>query len=39
MPQDSEGAEDDDSCEYNQCGMVCYMYKDRVCNEDVDSYE
>ena len=39
MPQDSVGAEDGDSCEYNQCGMDCYMSKDSVCTEDVDGYE
>ena len=30
MYQDSVGADDDDSCEYNQGGKDCYMPQDSV---------
>ena len=39
MPQDSVGAEDGDSCEYNQGGDDCYMHYDSVDDEDGDSCE
>ena len=30
MPKDSVGAEDADSCEYDQCGMDWYISKDSL---------
>ena len=39
MPHDSVGTQDGERCEYNQCGMDCYMSQDSVNVEDVDSYE
>ena len=38
MPQDSVGAEDGDSCEYNQGGKNCYMHHDSVDAEDGNSF-
>ena len=37
MPQESEGAEDGDSCEYKQGGKDCDMHQDSVDAEDGDS--
>ena len=39
MPQDSVGAGDGDSCEYNQGGKDCCMPQDNVGAEDGDSCE
>ena len=39
MPQDSVGALESDSCEYNQGGKDCYMHHDSVDAEDGDSCE
>ena len=39
MPQDSVGAEDGDSCEYNQGGKDCYMHHDSVDAKDDESCE
>ena len=36
MPQDSVGAAEGDSCEYNQGGKDCYMPQDSVGAEDGD---
>ena len=36
MPQDSVGAEDDDSYDYNQRGKDCYIPQDSVGAEDED---
>ena len=39
MPQDSVGAEDGDTFEYNQGGKDCYMPQDSVGAEDSDNLE
>ena len=39
MPQDSVGAKDDDSCEYNQGGEDCHMLQDSKGAEEGDRTE
>ena len=39
MPQDSVGAEDGDSFDYNHGGKDWYMPQDSVCTDDGDSCE